>query len=324
MSKEVKEKEKGRLSKMYGNFIQMPYVWYKLCRKYEIPKEVAELKNKGNTIEINPMEVNVLAYLAGYDECYPTNKQLSELFQVGISTIEKYLKELRWVGFIKTYEEKSSHIYTDRRNIYIQFDVINAVLKSEDNPYKCMVPSTCNPYDYMDQPIQMYGSTHIDEGIDPYMLATNNKELENIIKNNKENAEDKSSATASDEAKQIKTEIDTKEYKALHQSFQIDLNIYANISEQDVRNLDFNSKSHFDMFDNCDYIEFIYDRYIKCCDNKRNAYETISYIKNEMEQYNCDKNAIETCVGYFLYQHRLLKRSIEEIKIDFTKDELAS
>ena len=243
MSKEVKEKEKGRLSKMYGNFVQVPYVWYGLCRKYEIPKEVAVLKNKGNTIELNPMEINVLAYLAGYDECYPTNKQLSALFQVGISTIEKYLKELRWVGFIKTFEEKKESTYTDRRNIYIQYDIINAVLKSESNPYKCMVPTNDNPYECMDEPIQTNGTTHTNEWIDPYMLATNKKELEIIKKNNKENAEDKSSASASDEAHQIedKTEYNFKSKLNSLSNHRIKIAIDKKIEEINVNNHSYES-----------------------------------------------------------------------------------
>ena len=71
------EKEKGKLFKMYGHFVQVPHIWYKLCRKYEIPKEIVTLKNKDNTIDINPMEINVLAYLAGYEDCYPANKQMA-------------------------------------------------------------------------------------------------------------------------------------------------------------------------------------------------------------------------------------------------------
>lgn len=193
MNKEQSIKEKGKLYDMYGNFVQVPYVWYKLCRKYEIPKEVAVLKTKGNTIEINPMEINVLAYLAGYNlepdkECFPGNVKLATTFDVGLSTIEKYLKELRWVGFIKTFEEKSTPVHTDRRTIYVQFDVINSVLESESNPYKCMVPSKCMPYEHMDKPIQTNGITHTDRGENPYELATYNKELERIRKNNKDTA----------------------------------------------------------------------------------------------------------------------------------------
>lgn len=142
-------KDKGRLSKMYGNFVQVPCIWYKLCRKYEIPKEIVDLKKRTNTIDINSMEINVLSYLANYESCYPSNKQLANIFQVSISTIEKYLKELRWVGFIKSFEEKTESIYTDKRIIYVQFDVINKVLNSCDNPYKSMVSTDGNPYECM-------------------------------------------------------------------------------------------------------------------------------------------------------------------------------
>ena len=181
MSKEFKEKEKGKLAKMYGNFVQVPYVWYKLCRKYEIPKEVAILKTRNNTIELNPMEINVLGYLANYNlsddaECNPSNGRMAEIFQVGISTIEKYLKELRWVGFIKTFEEKSNPMYTERRKIYVQFNVINKVLASENNPYKCMAYDDSNPFECMDEPIRTEGLTHTDVGDNPYTLATYNKD----------------------------------------------------------------------------------------------------------------------------------------------------
>ena len=190
MSKKFKEEEKGKLYEMYGHYLRVPHVWYKLCRKYEIPKEVTILKTKDNTITLNPMEVNVLAYLAGYNidddkKCYPGNSKLAEVFQVGISTIEKYLKELRWVGFIKTFEEKSSSTYTERRNIYVQFDVIDKVLASENDPYKCMAYSEDNPYECMDKPIQTEGLTHINEWEEPYECMTNKKELKSIKKDYK-------------------------------------------------------------------------------------------------------------------------------------------
>ncbi len=318
MSKEFKLKEQGRVSKMYGNFVQVPYVWYGLCRKYEIPKEIAVLKTKNNTVELNPMEINLLAYLAGYEDCYPTNKQMAALFKVGTSTIEKYLKELRWVGFIKTFEEKNNPTHTDRRKIYVQLNMINKVLESESNPYKCMVSQEDHPYECMGQPIQTNGSTHTDVWDNPYMLAVNNKELESIRKNNKEVANAPIVANApkaSDEAYHLETENNL--YSAIHQSVPIDLNIYQDITDENIRDLCFNSKSHSDMFDDYEFVERIYEKYIECCTYKRNASETISSIKSFMKQFNCDENVIETCVGYFLYQHRKLKRDIDEIKIDF-------
>ena len=43
------------------------------------------------------------------------------------------MKELRWVGFIKTFESKDSPNHTERRDIYVQHDAIKAVLKSNSN-----------------------------------------------------------------------------------------------------------------------------------------------------------------------------------------------
>lgn len=129
------------LYEQYGNFVQVPYSWYRLCRKYIIPYEVADLKNKDNSLTLNVAEINVLAYLANYDECYVSNGMIANIFDVKKHTIEKYIRELRWVGFIKTYESKESPIYTLRRNIYVQHDVIKAVLENDDDPY------ICNNYD---------------------------------------------------------------------------------------------------------------------------------------------------------------------------------
>ena len=58
------------------------------------------------------------------------------------------MKELRWVGFIKTFETKDNSNYTNRRDTYVQHDAIKAVLESEDNPYIVpyirKVPSECD------------------------------------------------------------------------------------------------------------------------------------------------------------------------------------
>ena len=237
MSKAANEKEKGRLSKMYGHFVQVPYVWYGLCRKYEIPKEIATLKTRGNTIDLNPMEINVLAYLANYTECYPSNKQIAEIFQVGTSTIEKYLKELRWVGFIKTFESKNVPNHTDRRNIYIQFDVINDVLASESNPYKCMVHSngkSTNPYECMDHTIQTNGISHTDVWDNPYKLATNKKVLESIRKNNKEMAPPKMNHSDSASNKKMFAKLSNREKELMRNNYERFFDISRAASDFDV------------------------------------------------------------------------------------------
>lgn len=319
MSKEPNEK--GKMYDMYGNYVPVPYSWYRLCRKYIIPKEVKVFTDKKeNSIELNPMEINVLAYLANYDECYASNGNIAEVFQLKKQTIEKYMKELRWVGFIKTFETKDSPTHTSRRDTYVQHDAIKAVLESEDNPYivpyECKAPDTCNIPSECNAGTLQTSCKYPTDVMQVYdVCEANKKEIKNIIKYNKEDAEDKSSAMASDEANQTLT---------IHDTSQIDLNIYKDITEKDVRNLQFNSQSHSDMFDDYEYVDCIYEQYIECCNRKRNANSTITSIKCSMKQYNCDEQAIETCIGYFLYQHRLLKRNVEEIKIDFTNDKLAS
>ena len=179
-------KEKGKMYEMYGNYVQVPYSWYGLCRKYIIPKEVKEFRNKAeNCIELNPMEINVLAYLANYDECYVTNSTIAGVFNVRKQTIEKYMKELRWVGFIKTFENKDNPTYTDRRDIYVQHDVIKEVLQSESNPY--IVPYECKvhyehkvSYECNASTLQTNGDYPTDVMQVPYTCNTNKKELEYI------------------------------------------------------------------------------------------------------------------------------------------------
>ena len=319
-----KENEKGKMYEMYGNFVQVPYTWYGLCRKYIIPKEVKLFKDKKeNCIELNPMEINVLAYLANYDECYITNSSIAEVFNVKKQTIEKYMKELRWVGFIKTFETKDSPTHTDRRNIYVQHDIIKNVLQSENNPYmvsyKCNVPDEHKVhYEHHVSTLQMDGDhpTYVMQV--PDECNANNNKLEYIRINKKDNGaeappeESKLSSNASNEANKLKTE---NRYSVFHKSFPMDLNIYKDITEKDVETLQFNSVTHSDMYDDYEYIERIYEKYVECCNNKRNANDTISCIKSFMKQFNCDENAIETCVGYFLYQHRKEQKNIQDLKL---------
>lgn len=315
-------KQKGKMYNMYGNYVQVPYSWYGLCKKYIIPKEIKEFKDKKeNCIELNPMEINVLAYLANYEECYVSNGIIAEVFNVKKKTIEKYMKELRWVGFIKTFENKDVPTYTDRRDIYVQHDAIRKVLEYDGDiysvPYECGVSETEVPYECNLSTLQTEGNNPTDVTEVPYICETNKKELENIKINKNNDAEDKSSSSGSDEP-QPKTELTYDDRYALaHQSPPTDLNIYKDITEQDIRNLQFNSKSHYDVYDDYEYVERIYGQYTECCTRKRNAYDTISSIKFFMKQFNCDEKATEMCIGYFLYQHRKLKRNLEDVKICF-------
>lgn len=126
----------GILSKTYGAFVQVPYSWYKLCRKYIVPENKKKFTDNGKGIvHLNLAEINVLAYLGNFTECYPTNGMIAEVFNVRKHTIEKYIKELKLVGFIKTHEVKDSPTHTKRRTIYVQHDTIQEVISSEANPY---------------------------------------------------------------------------------------------------------------------------------------------------------------------------------------------
>jgi DNA-binding MarR family transcriptional regulator len=178
-------KEKGKMYEMYGNYVQVPYSWYGLCRKYIIPKEIKVFNDKKeNCIELNPMEINVLAYLANYDECYVTNNTIAEVFNVKKKTIEKYIKELRWVGFIKTFENKDIPTYTDRRDIYVQHDAIKKVLEYDGDiyhvPYECGVSTEEVPYECNLSTLQTEGNYPTDVTEVPYTCETNNNKLEYI------------------------------------------------------------------------------------------------------------------------------------------------
>lgn len=323
-------KEKGKMYEMYGNYVQVPYSWYGLCRKYIIPKEIKEFKDKKeNSIELNPMEINVLAYLANYDDCYVANGTIAEVFKLKKKTIEKYIKELRWVGFIKTYENKEIPTYTDRRNIYVQHDAIKRVLEFEGDkyrvPYECgvsddEVPSTCNL-----STLQMEGEYPTDVTKVPSTCRSNKKGLENIRNYKKDGTDVPNASDEANTSDEVSFESETNyNYFNIYDTLPMDLTVFEDISENHVRDLHFNSKSHYDMFDDYEFVDKIYEKYIECCKDKRNASSTMSLVKGFMKQYNCDENAIETCVGYFLYQNRKLKRSFEDIKIDFEQSVLAS
>lgn len=185
---------KGILSKMYGEFVQVPHSWYKLCRKYVVPEEMKSLTDGGRgVVNLNLAEINVLAYLGNFTECYPTNNMIAAIFKVQKHTIEKYIKELRVVGFIKTYETKDNPTHTKRRTIYVQHDVIQEVLKSEADPYiipheqrvshECEVSHEC---DASTSQTECRYPTNVT--LVPHKCETNKKVLERIRKNKKETA----------------------------------------------------------------------------------------------------------------------------------------
>ena len=114
--------------KGYGGFVRIPYEWLKMCKKYSVENQ--EGVNKNITINLN--EVFLLARIAGWNDqgkdCTETNNTLAEVLNVSVDTIKKYIKELRLVGLIKTYEEKDTPMHTSQRTIYIQYDVIDKIL----------------------------------------------------------------------------------------------------------------------------------------------------------------------------------------------------
>lgn len=134
--------------KGYGGFVRIPYAWLKMCKKYLIVNQEG-IEQK---ITINLNEIFLLARIAGWNDqgkdCTETNNSLAEILNVSVDTIKKYIKELRLVGLIKTYEEKDTPIHTSQRTIYIQYDVIDKILgmnvpsKEEDeNELGTNVPS---------------------------------------------------------------------------------------------------------------------------------------------------------------------------------------
>lgn len=118
----------SKLLKNYGDSILIPNNWFKLCREYHIKTDDKKEKN----IIINHSEIIFLAMIARYNEqgkeCTESNQKLSNILNVSIDTIKKYLRELRLVGLIKTYEEKETSIHTPKRIIYVQYDIINEIL----------------------------------------------------------------------------------------------------------------------------------------------------------------------------------------------------
>ena len=131
--------------KDYGGFVRIPYGWLKMCKKYSVKNQ--EGVNKNITINLN--EVFLLARIAGWNDqgkdCTETNNSLAEVLNVSVDTIKKYIKELRLVGLIKTYEEKDTPMHTSQRTIYIQYDVIDEILgmniSSDDSEVGTNVPT---------------------------------------------------------------------------------------------------------------------------------------------------------------------------------------
>ena len=112
----------------YGKFIKIPYSWTQLCKKYLVTNKKGEYQN----VTINLNEIYLLARIAGWDdsgkECTETNASLAENLNVSIDTIKKYIRELRLVGLIKTYEEKDTPTHTSKRILYVQYQMIDKLL----------------------------------------------------------------------------------------------------------------------------------------------------------------------------------------------------
>ena len=112
----------------YGKFIKIPYSWTRLCKKYLIKNRKGEDQN----ITINLNEIYLLARIAGWNdsgkECIETNASFAESLNVSIDTIKKYIRELRLVGLIKTYEEKDTPTHTSKRILYVQYQMIDELL----------------------------------------------------------------------------------------------------------------------------------------------------------------------------------------------------
>lgn len=250
-------------------------------------------------------------------ECIASNEYFAKLFCLSDRQIRDYLSDLKSKGLIKTYEKKLG-MKTTTRYIYVQHDVLGTENifqsynkgveekrktsgKNTSKEWKKSVKSAEDNFHHIKEDKRI-DENNIYDGTKVPMVAN---------------------APASDEAKSIEMETNYN-YSIINDTLPMDLNIYGNITEQDISDLQFNSKSHSDMYDDYEYVEKIYEKYIECCDYKKNASSTISSIKTFMKQYNCDEDVVEKCIGYFLYQNRKLKRSIEEIKIDFEQEDLAS
>lgn len=114
----------------YGNFVRIPYAWFNLRGKYEVPEE--KRKTNDDMVNITDGEVCLLARIAGWNdsgkECMETNGDLAEYLNVSVSTVKRYLHNLRMIGFIKTYEEKDDPVHTSNRVIYVQYDLVDKKL----------------------------------------------------------------------------------------------------------------------------------------------------------------------------------------------------
>ena len=115
----------------YGNFVRIPYAWFNLRGRYDLPKEKCK-PNENGTVNITDGEVCLLARIAGWNdngkECMETNVDLAEYLNVSVSTVKRYLHNLRLTGFIKTYEEKDLPVHTSNRIIYVQYDLVDRLL----------------------------------------------------------------------------------------------------------------------------------------------------------------------------------------------------
>lgn len=286
----------------YGNFVPVPYDWYKLCGKYHISEEIAKLHTKDNTVEINAIEINVLAYLANYEQCYPSNNQLAELFNVEVKTIEKYLRKLKLVGLIKTFENKNTKI--SRRIIYVQFDMIDKFLKeplrtkglcTKGKSYQ----TEKNTPTYVGlKPLHTLPTIPTDVTTLPYERRSNNKDK----KDKKEIRKNVAAAPSfTIQTGMFLTNVNQK----------IDLSFFNEITKEQISKLDFSNGSNSETYDW--YTDKIFTRYIQCCNQKKNATDTIKDILRYMNDYECNLHAVEIYVAYLLYQHRVLKRDLQSI-----------
>lgn len=302
--------EENRLYSVYGNFNLVPHIWYKLCGRYHISEEIAKLPTKNNTVEINAAEINVLAYIASYEVCYASNSQLASLFNVEIKTIEKYIRKLRLVGFVKSYDQKFDD--RSRRHMYVQFNVINDIL----NPLRTKGQNTertektvkSDPIKEGEISLCTLPFSPTDIPISPHVRMTNNKEKEKKEREKERNVADAPISLIDPHLTQpemLVTNISPK---------RKDLSSFKSITKNQIAVLDFNISSIGKP--RSWYVIRILHKYLECCDQKKNATDTIKDILTYMSEFDCNLKAVETCVDYLLYQHRVLQRDLQDITND--------
>lgn len=184
--------------RLKGKFTQIPDDWWQLVGKHPVlNKDTGEVIK---VVNISHWMVGMIAKIDSFNsvkitddnmyncKCTASNAYFASLFNMSVSSVKKSLSDLYALGVLKSYEQREGNL-TTKRYLYVNHDVLDNLLASEPSTtHGTSLDENCEN----DEPSTTHGT-----GVVPHMepsstthgtsefhtLAPNNKEKENIKKN---------------------------------------------------------------------------------------------------------------------------------------------